>query len=481
MSLLSNPASVDNIALFVALICACIVIGHLLVENKWTNESTTPLLFGLCSGIVILLTSGGTNSRILEFDEQLFFIYLLPPIIFNAGFQVKKKQFFQNFMTIMLFGAIGTAMSFSIISFGAMHIIDMLNIGSLEIKDFLGMLFSSSVFIVIDLPTILNQEEAPLLYSLVFGEGVVNDASSVVLFHAIQKYDLSNINIKTAFQFGGNFLILFTTSTLLGISVGLLSAYIMKKLHLGRHSPDREVALMIVMAYLSYMTAELFDLSGILTVFFCGIVMSHYTWHSMTDGSKVTTRHAFATFSFICEICIFLYVGMDALDMEKWKFVSSSEYYTPHGPYYISCYLLMYGSDLRFTRFGHTQQPANAIILTSTITVVLFSTMVFGLMTKPLVRLLMPPSILSGDVLSSEPSSPNYSTVPLLRSSQDPESETGDQGIQRPASLSRLLSTTTHTIHRYWRKYDDRYMRPLFGGRGFVLPVPAPPTDNGLH
>lgn len=35
---------------------------------------------------------------------------------------------------------------------------------------------------------------------------------------------------------------------------------------------------------------QLFDLSGILTVFFCGIVMSHYTWHSMTDGSKVTTK-----------------------------------------------------------------------------------------------------------------------------------------------------------------------------------------------
>lgn len=104
---------------------------------------------------------------------------------------------------------------------------------------------------------------------------------------------------------------------------------------------------------------------------------------------------------------------------------------------------------------------------------------VFGLMTKPLVRLLMPPSILNSNGLSSEPSSPKSSTLPLLRSFQDPESNTGDQEIHRPASLSRLLST--HTIHGYWRKYDDTYMRPLFGGRGFVLPVPGSPTDNGLH
>ncbi|KAL8199672.1 hypothetical protein R6Q57_013240 [Mikania cordata] len=65
-----------------------------------------------------------------------------------------------------------------------------------------------------------------------------------------------------------------------------------------RHSTNREVAIMILMAYLSYMLAELFYLSGILTVFFCGIVMSHYTWHNVTE------EHAFATLSFVAEFKI---------------------------------------------------------------------------------------------------------------------------------------------------------------------------------
>lgn len=38
-------------------------------------------------------------------------------------------------------------------------------------------------------------------------------------------------------------------------------------------------------------------------------------------------RHAFATLSFIAEIFIFLYVGMDALDIEKWRFVSDRYVY----------------------------------------------------------------------------------------------------------------------------------------------------------
>ncbi|CAI9785629.1 unnamed protein product [Fraxinus pennsylvanica] len=68
---------------------------------------------------------------------------------------------------------------------------------------------------------VLNQDETPLLYSLVFGEGVVNDAASIVLFNAIQKFDVSNIDSRIALQFIGNFLYLFATSTLLGVFASL--------------------------------------------------------------------------------------------------------------------------------------------------------------------------------------------------------------------------------------------------------------------
>lgn len=66
---------------------------------------------------------------------------------------------------------------------------------------------------------VLNQEETPLLYSLVFGEGVVNDATSVVLFNAILRFDLSHITSSIAMHLLGNFFYLFITSTLLGVAV----------------------------------------------------------------------------------------------------------------------------------------------------------------------------------------------------------------------------------------------------------------------
>lgn len=517
----SDHASVISINLFVALLCACIVIGHLLEETRWMNESITALMIGLCTGVVILLISGGKSSHLLVFSEDLFFIYLLPPIIFNAGFQVKKKQFFRNFITIMLFGAVGTLISCGIISLGVTQFFKIMDIGSLDIGDYLaiGAIFSATDSVCT--LQVLNQDETPLLYSLVFGEGVVNDAASVVLFNAIQSFDLTHLNPRIALQFTGNFFYLFLASTVLGVFGGLLSAYIIKKLYFGRHSTDREVALMMLMAYLSYILAELFYLSGILTVFFCGIVMSHYTWHNVTESSRVTTKHAFATSSFVAEIFIFLYVGMDALDIEKWRsisdspgtsvavssiflglvlvgraafvfplsFLSNLAKKSPNDKINFKQQVTIWWAGLmrgavsmalaynQFTRSGQTQLRTNAILITSTITVVLFSNVVFGLLTQPLVRFLLPhPKPLTP--ASSDPHSSKSASTPLLGSRQDSEADLDFHDIPRPTSLRMLLTTPTHTVHRYWRKFDDSVMRPVFGGRGFVPVVPGSPSES---
>jgi hypothetical protein len=49
---------------------------------------------------------------------QMFFDVLLPPVIFNAGYSVKKKLFFANFATLTLFGVMGTFASVLMITAG---------------------------------------------------------------------------------------------------------------------------------------------------------------------------------------------------------------------------------------------------------------------------------------------------------------------------------------------------------------------------
>jgi len=513
------------ISLFVTLLCACIVLGHLLEENRWMNESITALVLGFCTGIIVLVTSKGSSSHILQFNEELFFIYLLPPIIFNAGFQVKKKQFFRNFAAIMLFGVVGVFISFAIISAGCSFVFPKLGLGKLLIQDYLalGTIFSATDSVCT--LQVLSQDDTPLLYSLVFGEGVVNDATSVVLFRAVQKLTFDDFTGLEVLQMTGSFLYLFFSSTVLGIMTGLLSAYIIKTLYFGRHSTDREIAIMTLMAYLSYVLAELLFLSGILTVFFCGIVMSHYTWHNVTESSRVTTKHAFATMSFIAETFIFLYVGMDALDVDKWKMatttlgqsfglfstllvlilVGRAAFVFPLSA--LSNYIrkssntkigirqqviiwwagLMRGAvsiALAFNQFtisGDAKNPEFATAITTTIGVVLFSTVVFGILTKPLINWLLPVYLRSYSISdTSDPPSPkdlnsiNDFHVPLLLDSEQRANGGLFNGMApRRSSLSMLLAAPTSYIHELWRSFDDSYMRPVFGGRGFVPYVPG--------
>ncbi|KAI4372475.1 hypothetical protein MLD38_010701 [Melastoma candidum] len=103
---------------------------------------------------------------------------------------------------------------------------------------------------------------------------------------------------------------------------------------------------------------------------------------------------------------------------------------------------------------------------------------VFGLMTKPLVRLLFSsPKQLQhfSSMTSLEPSSPKSFVLPLLGNGQSPG---GNGTVARPSSLRMLLTTPYRTVHYYWRKFDDSFMRPVFGGRGFTPYVPGSPTER---
>ena len=71
-------------------------------------------------------------------------------------------------------------------------------------------------------------------------------------------------------------------------------------------------------AYLSYLVSDHLGLSGIVSLFCCSVTMSHYALHSLTKTQRAATLSSFETLSYLAEGSIFVYVGLDALDPEKW-------------------------------------------------------------------------------------------------------------------------------------------------------------------
>lgn len=48
-----------------------------------------------------------------------------------------------------------------------------------------------------------------------------------------------------------------------------------------------ECALLLILAYSSYLISDALRLSGIVTIVFCGITMAHYTWLNLSPQTQV--------------------------------------------------------------------------------------------------------------------------------------------------------------------------------------------------
>lgn len=57
-----------------------------------------------------------SEDNAYQFPQKIFFYGLLPPMIFEGGYNLRKTLVFKNFAYIALFGVIGTIVAFLVIT-----------------------------------------------------------------------------------------------------------------------------------------------------------------------------------------------------------------------------------------------------------------------------------------------------------------------------------------------------------------------------
>mmetsp|Transcript_16447 Transcript_16447/g.14132 ORF Transcript_16447/g.14132 Transcript_16447/m.14132 type:complete len:164 (-) Transcript_16447:362-853(-) len=80
--------------------------------------------------------------------------------------------------------------------------------------------------------------------------------------------------------------------------------------------PKLESSLILLIGYSSYLLAESYHFSGIMSLFSCGLVMSHYTMQNLSDESKKGTVLIFDSFGYIAETFVFIYLGMTIISFD---------------------------------------------------------------------------------------------------------------------------------------------------------------------
>ncbi|NXC94331.1 SL9A9 protein, partial [Certhia familiaris] len=268
---------------------------------------------------------GNAMLQKMTFDPPIFFNILLPPIIFHAGYSLKKRHFFRNLGSILTYAFLGTAIScivIGLIMYGfvkAMVHIDQLKQGEFHFTD---CLFFGSLMSATDPVTVLaifhELNVDTDLYTLLFGESVLNDAVAIVLTHSISIYspkeNPNTFDAAAFFQSVGNFLGIFAGSFAMGSSYAVVTALI-SFMHLTKFTklcdfPVLETGLFFLLSWSAFLSAEAAGLTGIVAVLFCGVTQAHYTYNNLSPDSKRRTKQLFEFMNFLAENVIFCYMGL---------------------------------------------------------------------------------------------------------------------------------------------------------------------------
>ncbi|PHH70051.1 hypothetical protein CDD80_6269 [Ophiocordyceps camponoti-rufipedis] len=291
-------------ALFISimLLIAAFFTSYMLQMKKVTavHETVISIFAGMIVGLVLLVTSGDSIRNLISFDYQIFFNLLLPPIILSSGYELHQANFFRNIGIILTFAFAGTFLSAVVI--GLILWLFALLPGSLQMT-FVDAISVGATLSATDPVTILaifnTYKVDPKLYTIIFGESILNDAIAIVIFETAQKYNkgiAGRLGIISFFEGTGIFLLVFFGSLLIGVVVGVGTALLLKFTYL-RRLPKIESCLIVLISYATYFFSHGVHMSGIVSLLFCGITLKHYAYFNMSRRTQLTTKYLFQVMS----------------------------------------------------------------------------------------------------------------------------------------------------------------------------------------
>lgn len=189
------------------------------------------------------------------------------------------------------------------------------------------------------------------LYSLVFGESVLNDAVAIVMYQTMLSFysrpiDMHGIAYAISYFLVSAWLrvslsrdvrtqmtlsfpslaamqMIFVGSWAIGTVTALASAALLKFTNLGKSEEHAAPCIVVLFPYIAYMAAEALRLSGIVSILFCGIVMAHYTKKNLSQKVNDSTTAVFQILAHLAETFIFIYMGVATfLEEQAWQHVS---------------------------------------------------------------------------------------------------------------------------------------------------------------
>src|SRR6267154_2561794 len=272
-----------------------IILSLIMIANKLHLAYPIVLVLG---GLALSLTSAFSNITI---DPDLIFFIFLPPLLYDAAWQISWKEFWRWKRVIISFAFPIVILTSCVVALSSYAIIPGF---TLALGFLLGGIVSPPD--AISATTIMRQVKVPkILVSVIEGESLLNDASSLIVF----RFALAAI-ITGQFYFSqavGSFFLVIIMGTAIGVVIGMIFYWIHRWLPT---TPSIEIVLSFLAPYCMYYFAERFHFSGVLAVVSGGLLLSHKRQHMLTYQGRVQGLNVWSTIGFVLNGVVFLLIGL---------------------------------------------------------------------------------------------------------------------------------------------------------------------------
>ncbi|KAL1529542.1 hypothetical protein AB1Y20_000487 [Prymnesium parvum] len=290
-------------------------LSFLLERNhvQWLPESAVAVLMGGFAACVVSLAADNDLMKMMRFDMDFFMNWLIPPIIFEAAFNMNVPAFFANLLPTLIFAFVGTTFSTFVVAtivYVAGQYQWCYALSPLASLTF-GSLISATDPVAV-LATFQALGVSPNLFSMVFGESVLNDAVAIVLTRTLVSFTHETVSISAVGHACLVFAKIFVGSSTVGLVHGVLGALLFKHLALRDHEETAflEVVLSFTFPWTAFFMAEACEYSGIVAILFCGIVFATYTRVNVSKEGIALMAGVYKCVAKIAETFVFVYLGM---------------------------------------------------------------------------------------------------------------------------------------------------------------------------
>ncbi|WP_291153369.1 Na+/H+ antiporter [Flavobacterium sp. UBA7680] len=254
------------------------------------------IIVGIAIGFIPTMTE-------IQINPEIIFLIFLPPLLYDASFNISPKDFKTNLNTI---GTLAITLVFLTTFWIAVVAHYMIPNITWPLAFVLGAILSATDAVAA-LSVTKGLGISHKTITILEGESLINDASALVAYRFAVAAVMGSAFViwKATLQF----IILLGGGFLVGMVIAKILAFILSKVH---KNTNVTISFMLLMPFVAYLVAEQFHVSGVIAVVVSGLAIARFSKKIFPENLKNSSKSLWDIIIFLLNGLIFILIGLNA-------------------------------------------------------------------------------------------------------------------------------------------------------------------------